>query len=766
MHTFRRNAFHAALLLSGCLLATPDLALAADEGTPQPAATSNADAQSSSGTQTSQDGSAQQGKGVKQLNAVMVTGNTVNELAPSAPPLEAIQPSSVIDTRFIRDALRMDSSYDDIVKYSPSVSVTSPEGPGLGKNEGISIRGFQDGQFNVTFDGIPFGNAADLHHTTSAYFSNHVLGQAQIDRGPGGGDTIGNATFGGTIALRSRDPDATPGITPYATLGSWDYHAVGVAADGKLGDSTSAFADVSRQSSDTFLKGTDDRRKHVFLKTVTDIGATSKLTFVTSYNEQHQNTVQGQTKQQVIEFGPRFGLGNDPATQNYTGYNNAAYYSSFNYLDFSTSLGAWDLDNKVYYVSFDHWSNKATDASDTDPADNGVTFYDANGKKVRKVDADVAGKQADSGYHAFGDVFRAQRELGPGTLKTGFWVERDIGGQYALAKDLTTGENTGTKTGSLYSYQFRTTDDTVQPYVQYDWNINDKFTLSPGLRYSQVNRHLNAAINKADSLPLYSEATYSATLPSLTLHEWITDNWTAYIQAAKGFLAPPVDVIEVASSKNLSPETTTNYQLGTSYASSSYTLGAAVYYIDFSNMLAETEVSTDLGNEDTYINGSGAIYKGVEVEATVALTEALSLYANASYNKATYKNSSVQIAQTPKLTGAFGVIYGRDRGLYGSVMSKFTGHQYGLDNTTDDEGNSVFANGAPLGGYLAVDGTLGWRSPDGGFAGKGYTISVDVNNIFNVHKLTEYAGTQKVSGDALYFGLPGRGVFLDMSMKF
>ena len=61
--------------------------------------------------------------------------------------------------------------------------------------------------------------------------------------------------------------------------------------------------------------------------------------------------------------------------------------------------------------------------------------------------------------------------------------------------------------------------------------------------------------------------------------------------------------------------------------------------------------------------------------------------------------------------------------------------------------------------------SVGYRSAHGGFTGKGYSISVNVNNLFNVHKLSEYAGTQKVSGDALYFGLPGRGVFLDLSMK-
>jgi iron complex outermembrane receptor protein len=332
--------------------------------------------------------------------------------------------------------------------------------------------------------------------------------------------------------------------------------------------------------------------------------------------------------------------------------------------------------------------------------------------------------------------------------------------------DLTTMEKSGTKTGSVYNYQYRETDETFQPYVQYDWWLSDEITLSPGLRYSQATRHLNAALNKADSKPLYTKAKYDATLPSLSLHDRLSDQWSAYAQVAKGFLEPPIDVIEVVGSKSLKPETTTNYQIGTAFASSKYTFGADVYYIDFTNLLTETEVSTDLGNEDTYINGGGAIYRGVEVEATFALTDALSLYGNASYNEATYKHSSTQIAGTPKITSALGLIYGGNEGFYGSLMSKFSGKQYGLDNITDDDGNTVFGNGEPIGAYLTVDATLGYRSAHGGFAGKGYAISVNINNLFDVHKLTEYAGTQKVSGDALYFGVPGRGIFLDMSMKF
>jgi iron complex outermembrane receptor protein len=699
------------------------------------------------------------------LAPVSVHANAVDTLAPSAPPLDATQPTSVIDERFIRDGLRFNANFDDIIKYAPSVTVTSPEGPGLGKNEGISIRGFQDGQFNITFDGIPFGDASDFHHTTSAYFNNHVLGQAEIDRGPGGGSTIGNATFGGTVALRSRDPSDEPGITPYLTIGSWNTKAGGVTADETFGN-TKVFADISKESSDTYLKGTDDRREHIFLKTVTKLGEDTSLTFVTSYNREHQNTVQGATKQEITDFGWRYGLTNNPALQSYTGYNNAAYYSSFTYIDLASKLGDWDVDNKVYLNTFDHWARKTNDASDNDPADNGVTFYDAKGKKLATSKTDVPGKLADSGFHSFGDVLRLGRDLGPGTLLTGVWLERSLDARYQFPLDFTTNQKTGTKYGPIDNYLLDDRTDTVQPYLQYDWKVTDTITVSPGVRYSEVTRSLDAPLNKVSPpVPAYDEATYHATLPSISVHDRLSDSWSAYLQAAKGFLAPPIDVIQVNGSKGLKPELTTNYQLGTAFASREFTFGADIYYINFSNFISETEVATPEGNEDTFINGGGAVYRGAEAEGTYALTRELSLYGNASYNEATYKNSNVQIAGTPKITAALGLLYSSDQGYFGSLMGKFLGKQYGLDNTTNDAGDTVFQNSQRIAGYVTVDAAAGYRTDHGPLGTKGYSISVDVNNVFNVHKFTAYAGTQAVSGDALYFGLPGRGIFLDLSVK-
>ncbi|UYK85403.1 TonB-dependent receptor [Xanthomonas sacchari] len=704
--------------------------------------------------------------GPRELAPINVTANSVDTLAPSAAPLEASQPTSVIDERFIRDGLRLNSNYDDIIKYAPSVVTTSPEGPGLGKNEGVSIRGFQDGQFNITFDGIPFGDASDLHHTTSAYFNNHVLGQAEIDRGPGGGATIGNATFGGTLALRTRNPSEVDGVTVYGTGGSWNTWAGGVSADEHIGN-TRLFADLSKEASDTYLKGTDDRREHAFLKTVTDLGEATTLTFVSSYNQEHQNTVQGATRAQIAQHGWRYGLGNDPTLQNYTGYNAAAYYSSFTYLGLSTRLGEWDLDNKVYYNSFDHTASKTSIPTSERAADNGVTFYSATGKKLSKAAKDVPGKLSDNDFRAFGDVLRLARDLGPGQLQTGVWVERNLDERQQLPVDMTTGAASGTKYGPLYNYNLHDRTDTLQPYLQYDWKLSDSLTLSPGLRYARVRRQLDAELNKSTPpAPAHSEASYDATLPSLSLHQSFNEHWSGYVQAARGFLAPPIDVIELNGARGLRPELTSNYQLGTSYAARGLTFGADVYYIDFSNYISQTLINTDSGTESAFVNGGGAVYRGAEAEATYALTPILSLYANASYNDATYKHSSTQVAGTPRVTAALGLLYNSGTGYFGSLMEKVVGAQYGVDNTTAANGATVFGNDQRLGGYASLDAALGYRSTHGPYGLKGYSISMDVNNLLNRHALIGYAGTRSSDNQPLYFGLAGRGVFLDLSLKF
>src|ERR1700761_3186934 len=154
-------------------------------------------------------------------------GDNAADIAPTTTPLDAIQPTSVITQDFIQKNLPVTANYDEAIKFAPSVFDTAPNGPGLAESQNISIRGFQDGQFNVTFDGIPIGDSNDFTHHTTSFFGSNVFGQIHVDRGPGTAATIGNATFGGTVSILSKAPEDEMSIRPYFSYGSFNTQIYG-----------------------------------------------------------------------------------------------------------------------------------------------------------------------------------------------------------------------------------------------------------------------------------------------------------------------------------------------------------------------------------------------------------------------------------------------------------------------------------------------------------------------------------------------------------
>jgi iron complex outermembrane receptor protein len=84
------------------------------------------------------------------------------------------------------------------------------------------MRGFQDGQYNVTYDGIPFGDANGQSHHTTSYFPAKVIGGEDIDRGPGTAADIGENTFGGTIGILSKDPRPDQATVLTLSDGTWN----------------------------------------------------------------------------------------------------------------------------------------------------------------------------------------------------------------------------------------------------------------------------------------------------------------------------------------------------------------------------------------------------------------------------------------------------------------------------------------------------------------------------------------------------------------
>src|SRR5258708_7764799 len=86
--------------------------------------------------------------------------------------------------------------------------------------------------FVTAFDGIVIpGTISTFAPQTAAYFMSHDIGSVQVDRGPGSASTIGYATFGGTVSIRSKPPLDTFTVNPYATVGSFNTALRGVEVD-------------------------------------------------------------------------------------------------------------------------------------------------------------------------------------------------------------------------------------------------------------------------------------------------------------------------------------------------------------------------------------------------------------------------------------------------------------------------------------------------------------------------------------------------------
>jgi iron complex outermembrane receptor protein len=205
-------------------------------------------------------------------------------LSPSIAPLDALQPTSSVAPEFLKNNIIPLASVDDIIKYQPSVWSQNPNGPGIGKAQEISLRGFQDssGQFNITFDGIPFGDATDLHHTTSAIFIAHDLGGAEIDRGPGTASTIGKATFGGTVGFTSKTADPVGGLNLYGTVGSFETAAGGIELDTGRSALGSGFIDAQHESTAGYQTGSNEYRTNLAAKYTFNLGSKTTLALVTS----------------------------------------------------------------------------------------------------------------------------------------------------------------------------------------------------------------------------------------------------------------------------------------------------------------------------------------------------------------------------------------------------------------------------------------------------------------------------------------------------
>jgi len=143
------------------------------------------------------------------------------QLAPMDGLLEARSARTEISTAFIQNFTSPISDYSELLQMSPGTFSINSNGIGLGDSK-TYFRGFADGNYDITFDGIPFNDTNSPTHHSWAFFPSQWIGGVDFDRSPGTASTVGPTPFGGSINLLSKEMPTDQSIRGGVSYGSFN----------------------------------------------------------------------------------------------------------------------------------------------------------------------------------------------------------------------------------------------------------------------------------------------------------------------------------------------------------------------------------------------------------------------------------------------------------------------------------------------------------------------------------------------------------------
>ena len=734
------------------------------------------------------------------VSEVVVTAerNQAAAEAPAKASLAEVQPEAIISRAYIEQAIPETGDYTTIVNIAPSMSGIAANGGGIGDYNKSSLRGFQDGQYNLTYDGISFGDTNDPTHHPADYFPASTIGAVVVDRGPGAAGDLGQANFGGAIHMFSMAPSETFGVQQKVTYGSFNtidlVSTLNTGALSELGGGK-LLINLEERQSDGELSHSGGNMANQLVKFVLPIGDKAELTLFGDREYTRFNLADagpGSTWQQVQLYGKNFALTNTPGDEHYYGYNYEAKATDYYYVDLKgTVVPSITAENQLYTY---YYANKTTSVNDITGLVGGPntsllqnTTKGGVGPTAATNPNDIGGYDKLNLYRVWGDVVRINKEWSFGTLKVGGIVETSTTDRHNGYIDLSNGGAPDYKYQPLSKYPLLTAITNYklqensswlqgQIFGDFQWKITDSLTLSPGFKFVDFTRKVNAANESvaggSKDQPLVAQNTYTKPLYFFTANYRIMSDWSLYGQVATSFLVPSLsalyDAASAASLQTLQPEQTISYQAGTVYTHGNITADADVYRIDASNLyLACNQPNPTTGNPTGtvagFCNEGSARYTGVEGEAAYHLPFGLTVFVNGSLNSAKALANTGNAAQgisaapaqeltnAPAWTDAAGVIYNHQQ-WRASVTYKQSGtYVAGYNGTT----------GIRLPGYDTVDGSVSY---DFGH----YAIRLQGSNLLDKRAITGFNGATlySVADTGLYTFQAGRQLLATISAKF
>ncbi|HWA14075.1 MAG TPA: TonB-dependent receptor [Burkholderiales bacterium] len=502
---------------------------------------------------------------------------------------------------------------------------------GFGARAGFGIRGIK-----LLADGIP-ASTPDGQGGTGLF----DLGSArsiEVMRGPFSA-LYGNHS-GGVVQIFTEDGPDRPTLTPYASFGSFDTWKGGIKFGGTMDSGLNYIANASRFETDGYRDHSSATKDQFNAKLASAVGDSTRLTFVLNYLDQPlDEDPLGLTAAEVQEDRKQ------AAPDAYT---------------FNTRRSLSNLQSGLVVES------RVTDADTL----RGMVYL---------------GERDNVGYLAIAAAAQNSRTAAGGVsaIARDFWgagvrwthqaevasrpFTVTVGADYDQAVDQRKGYlNNDGEQGALKRDEENTVDS-YGAYVQGEWKVAERWTVSAGLRYTDVsfdsrdNFICTTTVNttgtplgtcSGTTLPITAtqfnpddsgSVSYDAWTPVAGVVYQLTSTTNLYANYGESFETPTFIELgykaDGTSGLNfaLKPSTSKHYEVGMkTFLGDWGLLEAAAFKIDTED---EIVVLTNAGGRQTYQNAGRTARQGFELSASSQFAHGFAGYLSATYLDATFEDS-------------------------------------------------------------------------------------------------------------------------------
>ncbi|MEM1113174.1 MAG: TonB-dependent receptor [Pseudomonadota bacterium] len=309
-------------------------------------------------------------------------------------------------------------------------------------------------------------------------------------------------------------------------------------------------------------------------------------------------------------------------------------------------------------------------------------------------------------------------------------------------------------------------------FAQVDYDLSDRWTLTAGLNYSaeektveiaslgaNLNTDCNIVEGPACPVDFDDDESWSNIAPKLGATYHLDDDRRIYAHWTRGYRSGGYNLRNTDPNEAPGPfdeEEVNNFEVGFKSSNDWGRLNAAIFYNQIDDMQREVNLTSETsGIVQLVRNTADATIFGVEVDATISLTDSLLLLASVGYLDAEYDevrfdlngdgtidgaDENLDLPRAPELTWSLGLTHDLDIGDWGYLSSRVNWAY--RDDFAYTDNNRGFVQSVDM-----VDAGFDFNSNDGR-----WVFSIYGRNLLNE---VSFGGDSQLPADLSGFPLGG-----------